>query len=85
MLRNGGLGTHGIQQEEVGQVVAAGDIKEAWRRACNFPTHNIRSEKAKPAYESNSDKHSLEAVDILKQATGKEGKYLIYKNQYFTV
>ena len=29
MLRNSGLVTHGIQQTEVGQAVAAGDIKEA--------------------------------------------------------
>ena len=33
VLRNSGLGTCGIQQAEVGQAVAASDIKEAWRRA----------------------------------------------------
>ena len=33
VLRNSGLGTHGIQQADVGQAVAASDIKEAWRRA----------------------------------------------------
>ena len=32
VLRNSGLGTHGIQQTEVGQAVTTGDIKEAWRR-----------------------------------------------------
>ena len=40
---------------------------------------NIRSEKAKISQERNPDKHSLEAVGILKQATDKEDKYLIYK------
>ena len=33
VLRNSGLGTCGIQQAEVDQAVAAGDIKEAQRRA----------------------------------------------------
>ena len=33
VLRNSGLGTCGIQQAKVGQVVAPSDIKEAWRRA----------------------------------------------------
>ena len=40
---------------------------------------SVRSEKAKIAQERNPDKHSLEAVGILKQATDKEDKYLIYK------
>ena len=40
---------------------------------------NIRSEKAKLACERNPDKHSQEAVGILKQATDKEYKYLFYK------
>ena len=40
---------------------------------------NIRSEKSKVAHERNPDKHSLEAVGILKQAMDKEDKYLIYK------
>ena len=39
---------------------------------------NIRSEKTF-ARERNPDKHSLEAAGILKQATDKEDKYLIYK------
>ena len=29
VLRNSGLGAHGIQQDEVGEAVANGDIKEA--------------------------------------------------------
>ena len=40
---------------------------------------NIRSEKSKIAHERNPDKHSLEALHILKQAMDKEGKDLIYK------
>ena len=39
---------------------------------------NVRSKKAKIAWEKNLEKHSLEAVDILKQAMDKEDKYLIY-------
>ena len=39
---------------------------------------DIRSE-VKISQERNSDKHSLEAVGILKQAMDKEGKYLIFK------
>ena len=31
------------------------------------------------AWEKNLDKHSLEAVGVLKQATDKEDKYLIYQ------
>ena len=33
VLRNSGLSAHGIQQAEVDQGVATGDIKETWRRA----------------------------------------------------
>ena len=40
---------------------------------------NIRLKKAKISHERNPDKHSLEAVGILKQATDKEDKYHIYK------
>ena len=40
---------------------------------------NVRSEKAKITHKRNPDKHSLEAVGILKQATDKEDKYLIYR------
>ena len=39
---------------------------------------NVRSKKAEIAWERNLDKHSLEAVGILKQAMDKEDKYLIY-------
>ena len=38
---------------------------------------NIRSENAKMSQERNPDKHSLEAVGILKQATDKEDTYPI--------
>ena len=74
VLRNGGLGAHGIQQADVGQVVAASDIKEAKRRAMQLSNNNIRSEEAKFAHERNPDRYSLEAVGILKQATNKEDK-----------
>ena len=86
MVRNSALGAHGIQEAEVGQAVATGDIKETWRRAMQLSYTNIRSEKAKVAHERNSDKHSLKAVGILKQAMDKEDKYLIYKinNSQFT-
>ena len=40
---------------------------------------SIRSENAKVAHERNLDKHCLQAVGILKQATDKEDKYIIYK------
>ena len=79
VLRNSGLDAHGIQQAVVGQVVANSDIREAQRRAMQLSYTNIKSEKAKVAHERNSDKHSLEAVGIPKQATDKEDKYLIYK------
>ena len=36
-------------------------------------------EKAKITQGKNPDKHSLEAVGVLKQATDKEEKYLIYQ------
>ena len=75
MLRNRGLGAWGIQQAEVGQAVANGDSWEAQRRAKWLSYADIRSEKA----ERNPDKHFLEGVDILMQATDKEDMYLIYK------
>ena len=85
VLRNSGLCTHGIQQAEVSQAVPTGDIKEAWRRAMWLSYTNISSEKAKVAHERNQDKHCLETVGILKQATDKKDKYLIYKmnNSWF--
>ena len=79
VLRNQGIGAQSIQQAEVGQAVADSDIWEAWRRAMQLSYDNIRSEKAKISWERNSDKHSLEAVGTLKQATDKEDKYVIYK------
>ena len=63
----------------MGQVVANGDILEAQRRAMQLLYANVRSEKAKIALERNPDKHCLEAVAILKQATDREDKYLIYR------
>ena len=63
----------------MGQAVTVGNIKEAQRRAMRLSYANVRSEKAKIAREKNLDKHSLEAVGILKQATDKEDKYLIYR------
>ena len=40
---------------------------------------DIRSVKAKITCERNLDRHSLQAVCILKQTMDKENKYLIYK------
>ena len=73
------LGAQGIQQAKVGQAVAEGNIQEAQRRTMQLSYANVRSEKAKIAWKKNPDKHSLEAVGILKQATDKEDKYLIYQ------
>ena len=69
VLRNSSLGVHAIQQAEVGEAVVAGDIQEVWRRAMQLSYTNFRSEKANLACERNPDKHSLEAVGILKKAT----------------
>ena len=79
VLRNRGIGVQGIQHTEVGQAVANSDIWEAWRRAMQLSYANIRSEKAKISWKRNLDKHSLEAVGILKQAMDKEHKYPIYQ------
>ena len=56
-----------------------GNIWETQRRAMQLSYANVRSEKAKIAWEKNLDKHSPEAVGVLKQATDKEDKYLIYQ------
>ena len=63
----------------MGQAVVEGNIQEAQRRAMQLSYANVRSEKAKIACKKNLDKHSLEAVGVLKQATDKEDKYLIYR------
>ena len=63
----------------MGQAVTNVDIWEVWKRAMQLSYANIRSEKALISWERNSDKHSLEAVGIQKQAMDKEDKYLIYK------
>ena len=62
----------------MGQAVADGNICKAQRRAMSLSYANLRSEKAKIAWQRNLEKHSLEAVGILKQARDKEDKYLIY-------
>ena len=62
----------------MGQAVTEGNIQEAQRRAMQLLYANVRLEKAKIVWEKNLDKHSLEAVGILKQATDKEDKYLLY-------
>ena len=79
VLRNSGLGAQGIQQTEVGQAVGDGNIREVHKRTMWLSYTNIRSEKAKISWERNPDKHSLDAVGILKQTTDKEDKKLIYK------
>ena len=78
VLRNGALGACAIQQAEVGEAVASGDIQEAWRRGVQISYANIRCEKANLVYDSNPNKYSLKAISILTQATDTEGKYLIY-------
>ena len=85
MLRNSGLDTCGIQQAEAGQAVAASEIKEAQRRAMGLSYTNNRSEKLNVPMKGALTKHSLKAVGILKQATEKEDKYLIYKINNSTV
>ena len=79
VLMNSGIGAHGIQQAEVGQAVANSDTKETQRRAMCLSYTKIRSKKANVAHVRNPDKHSIESVGILKQATDKKDKYLIYK------
>ena len=59
--------------------VAAGDIQEAWERVIHLSYVNLRYEKTNLTIERNTDKHSLEAVGILKRGTDMEVKYLIYK------
>ena len=63
----------------MGQAVVEGHIQEAQRRAVQLSYANVRSEKAKITHKKNPYKHSLEAVGVLKQATDKEDKYLIYR------
>ena len=63
----------------MGQAVANSDICKVERRVIRLLYANVRSEKANIAQEKNLKKHSLEAVGILKQATDKEDKYLIYQ------
>ena len=63
----------------MGQAVAEGNIQEAQRRAMQLSYANVRSEKAKIACKKNPVKHSLEAIGVLKQATDKKDKYLIYQ------
>ena len=78
VFRNSGLGMCAIQQAEVVEEVAAGDIQEAQRRSMWLSYANFRYEKATTAHERKPDKHSIEAVGILKKATDRENKYLIY-------
>ena len=68
VLRKSDLGAHGIQQ--------AGVCRASRRHGEELC---IKSKKAKFACERNPDKHSLEAVGILEQATDKEDMYFIYK------
>ena len=77
VLRNSCLGAHAIQQAEVGEEVAAGDICGALRRAMQLCYVNLRCKKDNLASERNPDIYSLEAVGILHRATDMEDKYLI--------
>ena len=78
VLRNSGLGIHGIQQAEGGRALAAGDIQEAQRRAMQLSYPNLRSKKARFDHERNPGNHCLEAVGILNQGTDKEDRCLVY-------
>ena len=67
VLRNIGVGAPAIQQAEIGEEVAAGDIQEAQVRAMLLSYVNLMYEKAKLSHEKNPDKHSLKAVGISKR------------------
>ena len=56
-----------IQQAELGEMAAAVNIQGAWKRAMQLSYTNIIYEKAKLFHERNPDKHSLEAVGILRK------------------
>ena len=58
------------------ETAAAGDIQEACRRVMQISYTNLRYEKANLAHEKFPDKHSLEAVGILKKAADMEDKCL---------
>ena len=72
VLRNSGLGAHAIQQAEVWEAVATGDIQEAWRSALQLSCANLRYQKANLSHERNPDIYSLEAVCIFKRVTDVE-------------
>ena len=74
VLRNSDLGVCGIQQAQLGEAFAASDIQDAWKRAMQLSYTKLRYKKAKLAHEKNPDKHSLEAIGILKKATDMEEK-----------
>ena len=78
-VRNSSVGTHTIQQAEVGKEIAAGNISEAWGRILQLSYSHIWSKKANLNHERNPDEHSLEAIGIFQEVTDKEDKYLIYK------
>ena len=63
----------------MGEAVVAGDIPEVWRRAMQGSYTNFRYEKANLSHKRNPDKHSLEAIDILEEATNMDDRYLINK------
>ena len=64
VLRNIDLGASAIQQAEVGEAVAVGDIRETCRRAIYLSCANIGYEKVNLAHVRNQEKQSLEAVGI---------------------
>ena len=45
VLRNSGVCACALQQAEMGQAVAAGDIQEVWRRVMHLSYANLRYEK----------------------------------------
>ena len=79
VLRNSGLETCAIQHAETGEATVRDDIQKVYRRAMQLSNASLRYEEANLAYERNPDKHSLEAIGILKKAIDIEDKYLIYK------
>ena len=67
VLRNIDVGTHAVQQAEVGEAVSADDIQEACRRAMHLSYATIRYEKPNLAHVRNPNKQSLDAVGIFKK------------------
>ena len=77
MLQNRGLGAQGIQQAKVGKAVADGDIQEAQRRAMWLWYANVRSEKAKIAWEKEP-RQTLPGSSWYTEASHRQGRQVPY-------